>query len=1490
MSASMLTRFAELAVTQLWQVTLLAIAVGLVVRLAAQRRPHLAYLLWMIVVVKCLTPPVVSSPTSLFSWAQFNRMQSSAASSQVNESPAAIATAASHDPNDFAKHAKKPRFPSTLAGTDEVGSALADAESTETASIAATPSVSSTTTAAEPVNAWLRPVAIGAAIVWLTGVAIFSAIIAAKWIRTRGLWRRCAAPPATVERQLAALAQRLHVRRRVRVLVSSEHVGPAVFGVMRPTILLPAQVVLEARPADLEPILAHELIHVRRGDSAASLLQLTTQLLWWFHPLIWWSNREARRERERACDEEVVAGLGYPPAQYARVLVDLLDALVRQRQPFALAGVPMLEVTARRLSHIVRDAKHFHARTPHWQWLLAVVLLLIVLPGAGMTWERESNVGEKPPADYGDAPRLVVGGGAEDEDQFTIRASDPLSALSPTDELARRLVVPADQRTPQKPAGGTAAPAKKNPTTPTVVSASTDADSDAHRRAVREIESLGGQIYRYRQPDGAMFVHVTLPPRWKGGDKGLSNLKDISDLSQLTILGEVISRDGLAQLKGLATVRSMFLIGVNDEQLARMQLPATLEHLQLEHETYTDAGLAHVAGLTKLKNLSLTQSKVSDDGLAPLMDLKELTSLSLVQCPNVSGRGLGALAKLTSLDALTVYAAPLSDDGVVQLGKLAGLRIISLECSKVTAAGFAPLANLKKAEVIQLSRATMFDDAASKYLVGLSQLRDLAIYDARLSDVGLESLAGLTKLMALQVFNDESVRDQFTDKGLAQLSRLTDLRVLRLRGRFTDQGLASLSPLVALERLFLTRSQIQGGGTAKLTGLAKLRVLGFDGGRVNDEGLRSIAQLKTLEELHVADTSITDAGLAQLAKLARLKQLTLRGTKITDAGLKQLADLKNLRTLLVEKTAVTNQGKQWLKERVPTVEFSYADWSVSGISSRDDDTTGAVVPSRENGKEVSENKPTEPKVIPAASDTDSAAHRKAVAEIEKLGGVVQRVRMPNGKKFVSIGLAEKWTGGDEGVDLLNDVTDLKFVSLDCRRFTPQGVARLGQFDRLESVHLLNPVDAQLARVQGWRNVQSLTLEGGTYTDAGLAPLSTLPGLKDLSLVTSPITDDAMDNLKNLAALEKLQLTVCGKLSGSKFGSLAALPNLHEIIVMVTPLSAQGLAELAKLPRLARLTLDAAKFKSDDFAGLAKMTNLVHLMLNQALAFDDQAAMSLSKLTGLRNLILYNTHLTDAGLMHLRGLKSLETLLVERDDGEFTDKGLSHLTPLDQLHSLSLGHGHFTDEGLADIARLKQLRGFSLTGPLEVTDDGVASLAGLKHMTTLSLSGAAVTDRGLASLAAMENLDQLDVSHTQATGSGLARLTRLKNLRSLNLAGTKLNDEGLANLAKFAALEELDLTGTAVTDAGLAVVATLPRLQRLMLERTKITDAGLQQLGGIKTLHELGLGGTKVTKAGMTGLKKKLPEIEIAADDVVFIKDMDIPLFDVPPPPADGAKP
>lgn len=66
------TALESIVLGQLWQVTVVAAVVGLVARYGCRRRPHLAYLLWMVVIVKALTPPVIATPSGLFSWASLD--------------------------------------------------------------------------------------------------------------------------------------------------------------------------------------------------------------------------------------------------------------------------------------------------------------------------------------------------------------------------------------------------------------------------------------------------------------------------------------------------------------------------------------------------------------------------------------------------------------------------------------------------------------------------------------------------------------------------------------------------------------------------------------------------------------------------------------------------------------------------------------------------------------------------------------------------------------------------------------------------------------------------------------------------------------------------------------------------------------------------------------------------------------------------------------------------------------------------------------------------------------------------------------------------------------------------------------------------------------------------------------------------------------------------------------------------------------------------
>ena len=154
---------------------------------------------------------------------------------------------------------------------------------------------------------------------WAAGVAALSAWRVGGWFHLRLRLRQTTPVPDPWPRRLRAVADRLGVRRVVR-LAEAAWVGvPAVVGVVRPVLLLPAAALTRLTPTQLEAILAHELAHVRRRDPLANLLQAVVETALFYHPAVWWTSARVREEREHGCDDLAAAACP-SPADYADAL------------------------------------------------------------------------------------------------------------------------------------------------------------------------------------------------------------------------------------------------------------------------------------------------------------------------------------------------------------------------------------------------------------------------------------------------------------------------------------------------------------------------------------------------------------------------------------------------------------------------------------------------------------------------------------------------------------------------------------------------------------------------------------------------------------------------------------------------------------------------------------------------------------------------------------------------------------------------------------------------------------------------------------------------------------------------------------------------------------------------------------------------------------------------------------------------------------------
>lgn len=374
----MANEFIPVAMAQLWQVTLLILVVAALSRWISPKRPHLSHLLWLVVLIKCVTPPLWASPGGVFCWLQPEQQTDTPFAENIEWTPVAW--------DELLEVENASTMDSGVSDVPFAGVYLdesAEAELTAGSSVAEPP-------IDQPPGDRIGNAAL---VAWamISGFVLIGVTV--RWLRFWILVRESPRRDSPeLDTMLQTLSKQLGVRRRVRLIVTESLVGPAVVGFFRVTVLIPAVVADKLKGESVAPILAHELLHVRRGDLWVGLLQTVAQALWWFHPLVWWVGRVTSRETERCCDEEVLGELKCDPASYARALLDVLDLKSQLKPVPVFPGVRPVDVTSQRLERIMTLRQGCRRRSPWWCWLVAIGAAALTLPGAAFEVSADAPI------------------------------------------------------------------------------------------------------------------------------------------------------------------------------------------------------------------------------------------------------------------------------------------------------------------------------------------------------------------------------------------------------------------------------------------------------------------------------------------------------------------------------------------------------------------------------------------------------------------------------------------------------------------------------------------------------------------------------------------------------------------------------------------------------------------------------------------------------------------------------------------------------------------------------------------------------------------------------------------------------------------------------------------------------------------------------------------------------------------------------------------
>jgi beta-lactamase regulating signal transducer with metallopeptidase domain len=334
--------------------TILALIAFAVSRMV--RRPALSHVLWLLVLVKLITPPIRSIE---FEWPT---------RPPVHSVEKAAVPAATPQPIMWNEQDRD------VADVPEV--AIVDVLPAEPAA----PAVE----LLSPQPPASTPWSVVAGFVWVSGSLFWFTFAGLRVYHFRRLLLHARSAPSELRCEVEHLAQELGIRRVPTVRLVPGRISPLLWWLVGPPALfLPSQLWKKLNADQRTALLVHELAHLRRGDHWVRLLEMLTTGLYWWNPVLWLARHELREAEEQCCDAWVVWALPGAGRTYALALVETLDFLSETRTslPAAASGLGQVRNLRRRLSMIMRGTT---PRRLSWAGLVTVLgaaaLLLPLVP------------------------------------------------------------------------------------------------------------------------------------------------------------------------------------------------------------------------------------------------------------------------------------------------------------------------------------------------------------------------------------------------------------------------------------------------------------------------------------------------------------------------------------------------------------------------------------------------------------------------------------------------------------------------------------------------------------------------------------------------------------------------------------------------------------------------------------------------------------------------------------------------------------------------------------------------------------------------------------------------------------------------------------------------------------------------------------------------------------------------------------------------------
>ncbi|MCB2311402.1 M56 family metallopeptidase [Clostridium tagluense] len=228
------------------------------------------------------------------------------------------------------------------------------------------------------------------ALIWLIGVlSILLYIIIVNIMLWISIKKSPHCERTDIDKILQVAKSRLKVNSKISVIYEKHLKSPAVYGIIRPKILISENIINRLTPEELKFVFLHEVTHIKRKDLVVNVIIMLLQVIYWFNPLIWYSLYQFKQDCEVACDATALTVLSSKEViEYGQTIINMLKILSKSDLAMGTLGFSN-KYSKRRITMITLFSKKSIT------WTIVALSLVLMVGCSSITKPSNDNKGKE---------------------------------------------------------------------------------------------------------------------------------------------------------------------------------------------------------------------------------------------------------------------------------------------------------------------------------------------------------------------------------------------------------------------------------------------------------------------------------------------------------------------------------------------------------------------------------------------------------------------------------------------------------------------------------------------------------------------------------------------------------------------------------------------------------------------------------------------------------------------------------------------------------------------------------------------------------------------------------------------------------------------------------------------------------------------------------------------------------------------------------------